>query len=146
MSANGQFTKGVGGNPKLTWPKVGEIRRLYEEGTSQGKLARMFGVGTNQIGKIVRGESWQRGMVKEQAVAAPPSREFLEDMVELSKQVASVREEGKEEGRKPRGRFGVVDDVVEAGRELPPGVYGPQETPEEIMRSVMAERTNGGGK
>lgn len=41
-------------NPML----VQAIRDRYEAGDSQGKLARLYGVSINTIGRIVRGESW----------------------------------------------------------------------------------------
>ena len=44
---------------KLTPSQVLEIRRLYAEGWTQGALCRQFSVGVNQIGRIVRGESWK---------------------------------------------------------------------------------------
>lgn len=46
---------------KLTQQQVGEIRQLYGEGYTQGALSRHFGVSIGQVGRIVRGESWQAG-------------------------------------------------------------------------------------
>lgn len=43
---------------RLTWDLVREIRRLYAEGVSQGKLAKQFGVNQPQISRIVRNLSW----------------------------------------------------------------------------------------
>lgn len=46
---------------KLTPSDVFEMRRLYaDEKWSQGRLARHFGVSVGQVGRIVRGESWQQ--------------------------------------------------------------------------------------
>lgn len=45
---------------KLTLVDVAEIRSLYEGGATQGSLARMFNISVNQIGRIVRGESWHQ--------------------------------------------------------------------------------------
>lgn len=46
---------------KLDWDVVEKIRRLYEQdGWTQGRLAREFGIGSAQIGRIVRYESWQQ--------------------------------------------------------------------------------------
>lgn len=44
---------------KLTGEQVLDIRRRYLDGESQGALARDFHVSVGQIGRIVRGESWQ---------------------------------------------------------------------------------------
>jgi hypothetical protein len=46
---------------KLTQQQVVEIRQLYGEGYTQGALSRHFGVSIGQVGRIVRGESWQAG-------------------------------------------------------------------------------------
>lgn len=55
-----RFRRGHTAAAKLDGVRVLEIRRLYhEEGWSQGRLAREFGVGTGQIGRIVRNEAWQ---------------------------------------------------------------------------------------
>lgn len=43
---------------KLTLEQVGEIRRYYAEGATQGELCKYFKVSIGQIGRIVRGESW----------------------------------------------------------------------------------------
>lgn len=44
---------------KLTPSEVIEIRQLYAAGWTQGALCKKFCVGVNQIGRIVRGESWK---------------------------------------------------------------------------------------
>jgi DNA-binding XRE family transcriptional regulator len=45
---------------KLTWEKVGEIRRLYATGEyTQDRLAREYGVAQTGISRIVLGKSWQ---------------------------------------------------------------------------------------
>lgn len=46
-------------NATLNPQMVREIRRLRAEGWTQPALARRFGVGPNQIGKICRGEVWR---------------------------------------------------------------------------------------
>lgn len=44
---------------KLTWDKVREIRKRYEEeDISYAKLSRDYGVGENAVAKIVRNERW----------------------------------------------------------------------------------------
>jgi len=46
---------------KLGISEVQEIRRLYNAGmTTQGALSRKFSVSVIQIGRIVRGEVWQK--------------------------------------------------------------------------------------
>jgi len=45
---------------KLTPQSVLEIRQLYNDGWSQGRLARHFHVSVITIGRVVRGESWQQ--------------------------------------------------------------------------------------
>lgn len=45
---------------KLTLVEVDEMRRLYrEDGWTQAALSRRFGIGVQQVGRIVRGECWQ---------------------------------------------------------------------------------------
>ena len=44
---------------KLTMDQVMQIREMYGQGQTQGALSRYFGVSIGQIGRIVRGESWQ---------------------------------------------------------------------------------------
>lgn len=47
------------GNRVLTYSQVQEIRTLYEAGSTQSVLCKQYGVSIGQIGRIVRGESWQ---------------------------------------------------------------------------------------
>lgn len=56
---SGKFAVGNRGASKLTPQGVQEIRRRYEDGETQGKLSREFGVSVTQIGRIVRWEVWQ---------------------------------------------------------------------------------------
>ena len=46
---------------KLTAYEVQTIRKTYEEGATQGELARAYSMSVGQIGRIVRGESWPTG-------------------------------------------------------------------------------------
>lgn len=56
----GKFTPGHKRAAKLTALEVIAIREKYwQQGYTQGQLAREYHVGTAQIGKIVRGEAWQ---------------------------------------------------------------------------------------
>lgn len=54
------------GGRKLSEGMVGEIRRRYAKGETQGALSRGYGVSVGQIGRIVRGESWQNPAVLSQ--------------------------------------------------------------------------------
>lgn len=56
------------GGKKLDQLAVDEMREAYQDGESQGALARRFGVSVGTVGRIVRGESWQG------AAAAPARR------------------------------------------------------------------------
>ena len=58
MDASGKFGKGNIKAGKLTLSQVGEIRRAYAEGVTQGALCRYYGVSIGTIGRIVRGETW----------------------------------------------------------------------------------------
>ena len=56
-----KFSPGNSKAAKLSNEDVFEMRRLYQdEGWSQARLARHFGVVVNTVGRIVRGESRQR--------------------------------------------------------------------------------------
>jgi hypothetical protein len=46
---------------KLTAGDVAEMRGHYAQGATQGALSRHYGVTIGQVGRIVRGESWQEG-------------------------------------------------------------------------------------
>ena len=55
-----KFARNNAASSKLLPGQVMEIRHKYKnEGWSQGALARAYGVSGNQIGRIVRRESWQ---------------------------------------------------------------------------------------
>lgn len=47
-----------GSSAKLDYRKVSEIKRLYKNGTIQTAIATMFGVGQDQISRIVNGRRW----------------------------------------------------------------------------------------
>ena len=53
-----KFQQGNRRNAKLGIDAVHNIRSRYESGVTQGQLARDYGMSANQIGRIVRGESW----------------------------------------------------------------------------------------
>jgi len=44
---------------KLTDQKVRQIHKLSNEGLSQGKIAKTFGVGQSTVWKILKGERWE---------------------------------------------------------------------------------------
>lgn len=57
---SGKFGKGNGKAAKLTVREVQEMRELYASGqATQGDLCRRFRISLVQVGRIVRGESWQ---------------------------------------------------------------------------------------
>ena len=56
----GNFQKGNTRSSKLTPTQVHEIRQLYAQGWSQGRLCRQYDISIGQIGRIVRGESWKQ--------------------------------------------------------------------------------------
>lgn len=43
---------------KLNPEKVRQLRERYAMGETQNALGKAFGISTNQVGRIVRGESW----------------------------------------------------------------------------------------
>lgn len=47
------------GRRKLTAQQVYELRVKYAAGATQGELSREYQVTSGQVGRIVRGESWQ---------------------------------------------------------------------------------------
>jgi hypothetical protein len=55
-----KFSKGSLAAAKLTPSQVMEMRELYNERWTQGALARRYGISVVQVGRIVRGESWQQ--------------------------------------------------------------------------------------
>lgn len=60
MASSGKFHRNNRGASKLTAGDVRNIREMYGGGHyTQGQLSRDFGISVNQIGRIVRGESWQ---------------------------------------------------------------------------------------
>lgn len=67
---------------KLDSKKVEEIRCAYDEGETQGSIARRYGMSAVQIGRIVRGESWNASAkVHAQRTAPLPNTERHEEEV-----------------------------------------------------------------
>jgi hypothetical protein len=57
---------------KLTGEQVYQLRLDYVSGTSQGDLSRKYQISIGQVGRIVRGESWQAFHNPADAVAVGP--------------------------------------------------------------------------
>jgi hypothetical protein len=52
------FSRGNTAGRKMDSDRVAEMRLRYEQGETQGALARDFRLSVVQVGRIVRGESW----------------------------------------------------------------------------------------
>ena len=94
------FSRGNNKGRKLNPDQVGSIRRRYEEGWTQGELARAEQVSVGQIGRIVRGESWQAGQIR-----AVEAREEVQPLRTegLMERLARIQAEGEvERGEKTR--------------------------------------------
>lgn len=110
----GKFTRNNKTSSKLTASQVYDIREKYTKGFSQGALAREYGVGVGQIGRIVRGEAWQEFAQPEdlrstelQAVAQRMVKGLITDE-EIEESQRKLNELiGKDQG------LGIVDKLVE---------------------------------
>lgn len=95
-----KFQKGQHRAAKLTPEQVIEIRRLYsEENWSQPMLARYFGISGGQIGRIVRGESWQQYTqipteqeIAHRMVTSPPPADEVSASLERLKALMKTEE------------------------------------------------------
>ena len=76
---------------KLSKEQVQEIRENYGKGVTQGALSRHFGVSIGQIGRIVRGESWQEGAGNRMPTQAEADA-ILMRLLERQAQVNSIPE------------------------------------------------------
>lgn len=74
---------------KLDQLQVQQIRKLYEEGATQGAIARHFGMSTVQIGRIVRGESWMAG-AGQRGLSAAEADGVLQRLLAVQAGVAPV--------------------------------------------------------
>lgn len=54
-----KFHRRNSASAKLTVSRVLDMRAEYGEGATQGELARKYQISVVQVGRIVRGESWQ---------------------------------------------------------------------------------------
>ena len=82
------FEKRNNASRKLSGLQVSEIRRRYMEGETQGSLSRDFGVSVGQVGRIVRGESWQ----------GPGSPQGKEQQMMLAAKLLEVQKEMEARG------------------------------------------------
>lgn len=78
---------------KLGLEQVQEMRRLYGEGVTQGALARHFGMSVGQVGRIVRGESWQEGAGNRMPTQAEQDA-TLKRLLDLQERVNTQKELG----------------------------------------------------
>lgn len=99
-----KFLRGHINAAKLTPDDVYELRRLYaEESWTQGRLSRHFRISVGQVGRIVRGESWQqytqpvhRDQVEHEVSAGPqyiPSEEEIQASLARLEEINKAEEE-----------------------------------------------------
>jgi hypothetical protein len=71
---------------KLDATKVHELRMKYHNGATQGSLAREYGISVNQVGRIVRGESWQQyhNPAMPEVQTMQPQREITDEEIQAS--------------------------------------------------------------
>jgi len=132
---------------KLTASQVIEIRRLYAESdATQGQIARDFEISAVQVGRILRGESWQ------QLPATMPTREEMDmsarrlyEMQEarkaMSPQERMARDVLEEQQKHPDAMVKELQTeereatetemkAFKLGAALPPGVRLPKGSPD----------------
>lgn len=129
------FGRGNRKASKVTAVQVEGMRRKYEQGMTQRELALEYRLSIGQVGRIVRGESWQdtgaaRGYVEREAWKAvergemgegrlrgiPAEQEMVEES--LRRVMERVEWEGEEE-EKEVGLVGTVPEgIVERMRTL----------------------------
>lgn len=88
------FGPGNKAGRKLSTKEVEEIRVAYENGHSQGAIARHYRMSVVQIGRIVRGESWNvSGRLREAParMAQPPTEAEREAVLEKLLQLQASR-------------------------------------------------------
>lgn len=77
---------------KLSGGNVADMRALYKQGgVTQGELSRRYGVSVIQIGRILRGEVWQKVPVEERMLSAGELQEQAERLLRLQEAVAQAR-------------------------------------------------------
>ena len=108
------FTQQNSKASKLSASEVVEIRRLYLEGMTQGALCREFGVSIVTIGRIVRGETWQKLPVAEKPLSEGEMKASQERVL------AMLAKPVKDSPLTRRQPVSPLDDEGEAPDELPP--------------------------
>jgi hypothetical protein len=103
---------------KLTEVQVVEMRARYAKGETQSSLSRVYQVSLVQVGRIVRGESWQH-------TPGAPGRERLseEDSLEWARKMlenGGLRDVGEELEESAKRAFVVAQRVEEERRAAPP--------------------------
>jgi len=105
---------------KLTVQKVKEIRQRYAEGETQSQLSRVYQVSLVQIGRIVRGESWQKVPGAEVGrLEAEESERYFVQRVENG-QIKTDKERAEESFARLMALQGKNPDGTEKGRVPPP--------------------------
>lgn len=105
------------GTRKLDDTQVRQLKQLYEEGYTQGSLARYFGISIGQIGRIVRGESR-----RETGTAALPQQRLDEIAARMLALSQHVQEHGPMEG---------IPFTPKAERKPPPMLLDGGDAPDE---------------
>lgn len=113
------FTQQNSKASKLSASEVVEIRRLYLEGMTQGALCREFGVSIVTIGRIVRGETWQRLPVAEKPLSEGEMKESQARVLAML-----AEDPGESTGLPPTSAVRIppspLDDERDALDESPP--------------------------
>lgn len=82
------FGKGNTSARRLTGDQVRKIRISYEQGMTQGALAREFGVNISTIGNIVRYESWANQAVVTRDSSTITDQEIAASLARLNELLA----------------------------------------------------------
>ena len=103
---------------KLTPSQVVEIRTRYAEGETQAHLSRVFGVGVQQIGRIVRGEAWQGKAPAEVKRKSPHEiAQSVWEKIQMGEIVQEPREERGEQGKPKNWDEGLSDNEFMLGTQ-----------------------------
>jgi len=114
---------------KMTAELVQEMRRAYGEGATQGALARHYQLGIAQVGRIVRGECWQKGSGLRMPTQAEQDR-TLEKLLTLQEQVKAREAWEVEHG-------GEAAEVLGVKRAPPPMLTEGGDAPSEVDGSAF---------
>lgn len=116
-----KFRKSNTRSAKLTGEQVLELRQRYIAGATQGELARAYGISIGQIGRIVRGESWQdKAQVEDPQPIRDAAAESLARLRAMQEHpLPSEEQEALERGQKLLERMGQeVNDKHQTEQEL----------------------------